>query len=86
MFKSISTRRIKPTSKSFNPLNRVKFVQMGLNTQLANGSTPFQSPKSGQICSNTEPETPIVSEKEKEFQSPKSGQICSNKSLPTLQV
>ena len=36
----------------------------------------FQSPRSGQICSNPD----YVSEKanDEEFQSPRSGQICSN--------
>ena len=39
---------------SFNPLDRVKFVQINMGTQtLADVlAEKFQSPRSGQICSN----------------------------------
>ena len=39
--------------KSFNPLDRVKFVQiLRLDLSSATAHVPFQSPRSGQICSN----------------------------------
>ena len=64
-------------SKCFNPLDRVKFVQI-LNKLLHKiVKEAFQSPRSGQICSNIV--VGLIREYQPEkFQSPRSGQICSN--------
>ena len=63
---------------SFNPLDRVKFVQIFRQRSRTNfGRILFQSPRSGQICSNAdvagEDFGPVYM-----FQSPRSGQICLN--------
>ena len=61
----------------FNPLDRVKFVQIPLNLDaFIQAKDPFQSPRSGQICSNLFNEQ--VPKDRYMFQSPRSGQICSN--------
>ena len=63
---------------SFNPLDRVKFVQIqtSVNGVSVTSFEVFQSPRSGQICSNLKNSAFI--DGEIEFQSPRSGQICSN--------
>ena len=64
---------------SFNPLDRVKFVQillLGVLRKTFGSETEFQSPRSGQICSNLFNEQ--VPKDRYMFQSPRSGQICSN--------
>ena len=61
----------------FNPLDRVKFVQIKqLEIQDFKCPLSFQSPRSGQICSNCGRNA--VRAKGALFQSPRSGQICSN--------
>ena len=61
----------------FNPLDRVKFVQIKSYGETMFGlHGTFQSPRSGQICSNYISTDPIVVGYR--FQSPRSGQICSN--------
>ena len=72
---------------SFNPLDRVKFVQIsaamsgGISAQLF---TEFQSPRSGQICSNGKFGKAFFDKLP--FQSPRSGQICSNLYLTLLEI
>ena len=65
--------------KSFNPLDRVKFVQIRTTLERkVRTKKSFQSPRSGQICSNASQEKEIGVIAQKAFQSPRSGQICSN--------
>ena len=68
---------------SFNPLDRVKFVQINMGTQtLADVlAEKFQSPRSGQICSNLPVAPDSANPATFKFQSPRSGQICSNQIL-----
>ena len=48
----------------FNPLDRVKFVQIPLNLDaFIQAKDPFQSPRSGQICSNAEFEAKVAAMK-----------------------
>ena len=64
--------------QGFNPLDRVKFVQIDTEEYpVDEEDDAFQSPRSGQICSNSNM-TVVIGTDPYMFQSPRSGQICSN--------
>ena len=64
--------------RRFNPLDRVKFVQIYRGGTMKT-KFMFQSPRSGQICSNmSELIKNLKLHEGFRFQSPRSGQICSN--------
>ena len=62
----------------FNPLDRVKFVQIRNVHDSREAPKTFQSPRSGQICLNLPTILWMVTGEGKAFQSPRSGQICLN--------